>query len=305
MEEEKKNSLLIVDDENVNLKILVHILHDDYVIYTATNGANAVEKAKEFRPDLVLLDIVMPDMNGYETLSELKNYEETKNIPVIFITGLTDEGDEEKGLTLEAVDYITKPFRSTIVKLRVKHQIQILNQLRTIERLSMIDQLTSLPNRRNFDERLNMEWKQSIREKWPISLLMIDIDKFKNINDNYGHQQGDIILQIVARTFHKSFKRPSDFAARWGGEEFVVLLPNTPMDGALDVAERIRTDVEATDIFYTDGSKIRVTISIGVNSLVPLHDNSINEFISKADKALYAAKDSGRNKVVSIFNLEN
>ena len=298
MEEAKKNAILIVDDENVNLKIMVHILHDDYTIYTATNGKNAVEKAKEFRPDLILLDIIKPEMDGYETLCELKKFTETMDIPVIFITGLSDEGDEEKGLALGAVDYITKPFGSAIVNLRVKHQLQILNQMRTIERLSMIDQLTNLPNRRNFDDRLNMEWKQSIRENWPISLLMVDIDKFKNINDTYGHQQGDKILQIVARTFHQSFKRPSDFAARWGGEEFVILLPNTHIDGAADVAERIRMDIENTDIKNSDGSKIQVTVSIGVNSIIPDKESSRDEFISKADKALYAAKDAGRNRVM-------
>jgi PleD family two-component response regulator len=139
MSEEKKNTVLIVDDEKINLKILTHILEKDYKIYTASEGISAIEKAKEFLPDLILLDIVMPKMDGYETLSKLKKCEETKNIPVIFITGLSNDDEEEKGLALGAIDYITKPFSAIIVKLRVKLQIQIVNQVQTIERLSSIE----------------------------------------------------------------------------------------------------------------------------------------------------------------------
>jgi len=298
--EEKKNSLLIVDDENMNLKVLTHILGSEYTIYTANNGISAIEKAKEYTPDLILLDILMPDMDGYMTLCELKKIEEIQKIPVIFITGLNSEEDEEKGLSLEAADYITKPFSAMIVKLRVRNQIQIVNQMRTIERLSLIDQLTNIPNRRSFDERLNMEWKQAIREQTPISILMIDVDKFKNLNDRYGHQKGDIILQSIAKIFPQSFRRPGDFAARWGGEEFVVLLPNTSIDGAMDVAEKIRSDIENTSITCTAGLILSVTVSIGVNSLTPELNSSVDAFLSNADRALYAAKDAGRNKVMLL-----
>ena len=294
---EKKNSLLIVDDEGVNLKILTHILGDEYTIFTATNGKNAIEKTKQYKPDLILLDIIMPEMDGYETLSAIRECEEIQMIPVIFITGLDSDEDEEKGLSMDASDYITKPFSATVVKLRVQHQIQLVNQLRTIERLSMIDQLTNIPNRRSFDDRLQMEWKKAIREQVPISMLMIDIDKFKNINDTYGHQQGDIILQILANVFPRAFKRPADFAARWGGEEFTALLPNTPLEGAMEIAEKIRTDIESTEIPYYEGVIIKITVSIGVNSIVPGQNSSVNAFISNADKALYAAKEAGRNKV--------
>jgi len=296
--DEKKNSLLIVDDENANLKVLTHILGSDYTIFTATNGLSAIEKAKEFVPDLILLDILMPDMDGYATLSEIKKCEEIRKIPVIFITGLDSDEDEERGLSLDAADYITKPFSAPIVKLRVHNQIQIINQMRTIERLSMIDQLTNIPNRRSFDDRLNMEWKQAVREQTPISLLIMDLDKFKDLNDTYGHQQGDVVLQTVAGIFPQSFKRPGDFAARWGGEEFVILLPNTSLEGATEVAEKIRADVGTTPFITTDGAEIRVTISVGVNSLIPEKGDSIDAFISNADKALYSAKESGRNRVV-------
>jgi diguanylate cyclase (GGDEF)-like protein len=297
--EKKKNSILIVDDENANLKVLTYILGQEYTIYTATNGINAIEKAREYTPDLILLDILMPEMDGYQTLSELKKCENVKKIPVIFITGLDSDEDEEKGLSLDAADYITKPFSPIIVKLRVRNQIQIVNQVFTIERLSMIDQLTNVPNRRSFDERIRMEWKQAIREHTPISLLMMDIDMFKQINDTYGHLQGDIVLQTVSNVISQAFKRPGDFLARWGGEEFVVLMPNTPEDGAIEIAEKIRCGVETKLMPSLDASEIRITISIGVNSIIPSTDDSIEAFIFGADKALYTVKQTGRNNVIS------
>ena len=295
----KKNNLLIVDDENANLKVLTHILGADYTIYTATNGANAIQKAKELNPDLILLDILMPGMDGYETLSTIKKTEEINKIPVVFITGLDSVEDEEKGLSLDAADYITKPFSAPIVKLRVRNQIQIVNQVRTIERLSMIDQLTNIPNRRSFDARLNVEWKQAIREQTQISLLMMDLDKFKSFNDTYGHQQGDLVLKKTAEVLTMSLRRPADFTARWGGEEFIVLLPNTHMDGAIDVAEKIRAEVEKTPISFPDSKEVNITISIGVASMAPDKTSSMDAFISNSDKALYLAKEAGRNRVMS------
>ena len=298
---EKKNSLLIVDDESANLKVLSHMLSHEYIIYTAADGINAIEKAKELKPDLILLDIIMPVMDGYTTLSELKKNAETHKIPVVFITGLSSLENEEKGLSLEAADYIAKPFSAAIVKLRVQNQIKIVNQMRTIERLSMIDHLTNIPNKRSFDERLSMEWKQAIREQTPISLLMMDLDKFKNLNDTYGHQKGDFILQSVAQVFQQSLRRPGDFVSRWGGEEFVVLLPNTPIEGAIEIAERIRIDTASKDYVSADETVLKTTVSIGIHSLVRVTDNSmhsIETFISNADNALYAAKEAGRNKVM-------
>jgi len=297
MDEVKKNSILIVDDEKSNLMVLTHVLSHDYTIYTAKDGQDAVNKAVKLLPDLILLDIVMPEMNGYEVLATLKNSEKTREIPVIFITGLDSSEDEEKGLVLNAADYISKPFRPAIVKLRIRNQIQIVNQMRTIERLSMIDQLTDIPNRRSFDSRLNMEWKRAIREKTALSIFMIDVDKFKTYNDTYGHQQGDIVLQRAAEIFMSTIRRPGDFAARWGGEEFAVLLPVTDMDGAVKVAEQIRANVEKAVIPCTDGGITKVTISLGVNSELPDNDKSLDGFISGADSALYTAKETGRNRI--------
>jgi len=295
--EERKNTLLIVDDENANFKVLTHILGSEYTIYTATNGPSAVEKAREFLPDLILLDILMPDMDGYATLAKMKSFEDIRKIPVIFITGLDSDEDEEKGLALDAADYITKPFSAAIVRLRVRNQIKIVNQMRIIEHLSLIDQLTNIPNRRSFDDRMIMEWKQAVREKTPISILIIDLDNFKHVNDAYGHQQGDIVLQKTAALLPQSFKRPCDFAARWGGEEFVVLLPNTPLDGAKELAEKIRADIEKMAVKAANGSEIKITASVGVNSLIPGIESSVNAFFANMDKALYMAKEAGKNRV--------
>jgi len=293
------NSLLIVDDERLNLMILTDILSPEYTVYTARNGVEAIEKAKEHLPDVILLDIIMPGMDGYEVLTTLKNLDETREIPIIFITGLSSAEDEEKGLSFEAVDYISKPFSASIVKLRIRNQIQIINQIRTIGNLSMTDQLTCIPNRRSLDNRLNLEWNRAIREKTPICILLMDLDKFKNYNDTYGHQQGDVALKTVARTFSQSLKRQNDFVARWGGEEFAVLLPNTTLEGALGVAEDIRANVEATVIPCSDGSITKITVSIGLNTQIPTQDSAVEFFIAGADEALYAAKKSGRNRIVS------
>ncbi|MCL1927783.1 MAG: diguanylate cyclase [Treponema sp.] len=297
MDTGKKNTLLIVDDDKSNLMMLSHILQTEYNVRVASDGKSALTIAEKYLPDLILLDIIMPDMDGYQVYSALQNSDKTAHIPVIFITGLNNSNDEKKGLELGAVDYINKPFNDTIVKLRVHNQIQIINQLRTIEHLSMMDQLTEIPNRRNFDNRLHLEWGRAIRENVSISLLMIDIDHFKKYNDTYGHQQGDKALNMVARTLIQTLKRTSDFAARWGGEEFVVLMPNSDSIGGLEIGEQIRKNVEAVDLPCTNGELTKITVSIGVNAHKPTLSCSIEDFILKADRALYNAKNEGRNRV--------
>ena len=292
-----KNSILIVDDEEADLLFLTQVLKSTYNIYTAENGENALKLVNEYMPDLILLDIIMPEMDGYQTIIELKKNQKTKKIPVIFISSLDSDEEEEKGLSLNAADYIVKPFSAMLVKLRVRNQIQIVNQLRTIEYLSMTDQLTNIPNRRSFDERLGLEWRLAKREHKSISLLMMDLDKFKDVNDEYGHQQGDVVLQTIAKLIPMSFRRPGDFAARWGGEEFAVLLPNTPLENAVGIAEKIRASIEDAQIPCHNGSIIKITVSIGVNTQIPSQSSAVDDFILKADTALYAAKEAGRNKV--------
>ncbi|MDR2581662.1 MAG: diguanylate cyclase [Fibromonadaceae bacterium] len=299
MSKKRKNTLLIVDDEKSSLMALTHILEPEYNILAAKDGNDAIEVAVKHLPDVILLDIVMPEINGYEVIDILKKTEKTCDIPIIFVTGMNDVQDEERGLALGAADYISKPFSPAIVKLRVHNQIQILEQLRIIKQLSLIDQLTHIPNRRSFDEHLSQEWSRAIRHQAIISILMIDIDRFKNYNDTYGHQQGDTALKAVAEIFKKVLRRSVDFAARWGGEEFAVLLPDTAMDKALKIAEQIRARIEKLDIPLTDGTTTKVTLSVGVNTQLPKRDCSIEDFIKCSDRALYTAKQTGRNKVCS------
>ena len=297
-ESEKEFTILITDDEKMNLDVLGNILSPYYNILISRNGTRALELAKQFIPDLILLDVMMPDMSGFEVIAKLKDSDDTVNIPVIFITGLTDSANEEKGFFLGAVDYITKPFVKAIVKARVNTHIKIIDQMRTIERIGLIDPLTKISNRRGFENRFNAEWGRGVREQSPLSFMIMDIDKFKNYNDTYGHQQGDVALKTFAEVASNTINRSTDFIARWGGEEFVVLLPNTDIDGAEDIAESIRKNVEATIITTEDGATTRVTVSIGVNSINPDAESSTADFISKADQALYKAKESGRNRVV-------
>jgi diguanylate cyclase (GGDEF)-like protein len=296
METEDKSSVLIVDDEKTNIAALTHMLSPEYKVYAAKNGQDAIELANEYLPDVILLDIVMPEMDGFEVIAKLKNSERTREIPIIFITGLNNPEAEEKGLSLGASDYISKPFVSSIVKLRVQNQIQIMAQIKMIRSLSLMDSLTNLPNRRSFDDRMRLEWEHARRNKTTLSVFFIDIDKFKDYNDTYGHLQGDIVLRIVGETVTRSLNRSTDFVARWGGEEFVVLLPTTDWSGAMKTAEFIRKNVEDT-VIPCEGKDTRITVSIGINSITPVPGCTINDFLNSADQALYMAKKSGRNRV--------
>jgi diguanylate cyclase (GGDEF)-like protein len=300
MEVNGRYSILVVDDEKSNFIMLNSILSAEFSVFTAKSGEEALSRIAEDPPDLILLDIVLPGMNGFEVLKRIKESPETGNIPVIIITGLQSDADEEKGLLLGAVDYISKPFKNAIIMARVKTHIQIIRQFRIIERLGLIDPLTDIPNRRCFDDRIGIEWRRAIREEKPVSFLMMDLDKFKNYNDTWGHPQGDVLLKAVARIFTGAARRPGDLPARIGGEEFGVLLSNTDITGALKVAEEIRSRTENARIFTADGkTETGITISIGVASLIPSRDALIADFISTADRYLYAAKESGRNRVCS------
>jgi diguanylate cyclase (GGDEF)-like protein len=293
-----KNSLLIVDDDSANLMVLAHILQPEYTIYTAKDGASAIQKAEKFLPDLILLDILMPDMDGYEVFAALRQSDRTKHIPIIFISGLNSLEDEKTGLKLGAVDYINKPFDDMVVKLRVALHVRLINQLHTIQYLSTTDQLTKIPNRRAFDSRLNEEWRRAVREKQPITIMMVDADHFKRYNDKYGHLQGDKALVSIAGALLTIPARSTDFVARWGGEEFAVLLSNSDARAGLKVGEDLRNSIECLNIPLHDGTATRITVSVGVSAQIPKRDSVLDAFISAADKALYAAKEGGRNKVV-------
>jgi len=301
--------ILVADDSLLNQEMLKVILSSassnsaqdglsQYVLDFANSGPETLVKAIDFKPDLILLDIIMPGLSGFEVLERLQHESNTKAIPVIIITGLSDESYEEKGLECGAVDYITKPFRKAVVLARIRTQQKIVEQMRLIESHSLLDQLTGIPNRRNFDIRIEEQWGYAKRKKHPISVLMLDIDHFKRYNDTYGHQQGDETLKVVASSISKALFRSTDTAYRWGGEEFAILLVETSLESAAIVAERVRKNVEATLVpNLGGGDSLSVTVSVGVASAQPGTDADIAHMIKQADMALYAAKESGRNRV--------
>jgi diguanylate cyclase (GGDEF)-like protein len=298
MEKDTKRTLVIVDDEAPVLSVLNRILSGEYGILTAKTGTEALKLAQEQHPDLILLDILLPDLDGYNVLVQLKSNTETNGIPVIFITGLNSDEDEEKSFLLGASDYIIKPFKPAAIKARIKKHLDILNQMKALEGIGLTDYLTGLPNRCSFEDRLEMEWRRAVREQKPLSFLMIDIDGFKNYHDSYGHLQGDALLRAAAGVFSSWAKRPADHPARLGGEEFGILLPDTELKPALDIAEGIRSTIEELHLPVKDNKKASsVTVSIGVNSIIPQRDSSITNFLSGADEALYEAKKSGKNKI--------
>jgi diguanylate cyclase (GGDEF)-like protein len=296
---EPKQTILIVDDAPANIKILGESLRSDYKIRVATNGAKALGIAlSDNPPDLILMDIMMPEMDGYEACKKLKEDDKARKIPVIFITAKDQVEDETKGLNLGAVDYIIKPFSLPIVKARVRTHLELKRHRDILEDMSNRDGLTGIPNRRRFDEVLELEWKRSVRKGNALSLILIDIDFFKPFNDHYGHTEGDDCLKKVAMSLYNAVRRPMDFVARYGGEEFVCILPETDREGATVVGEMLRKEIEAMDIKHHDSPVTdHVTISLGVASMVPTMDSSSHTLIEASDKCLYQAKEEGRNRV--------
>ncbi len=294
-----KPMILIVDDMAANIAILSDLLHEDYRIKVAKNGPKALEIAQSYeeKPDLILLDIEMPEMNGYEVCKELKNNGSTNNIPIIFVTARNDVKDEEYGLNLGAVDYISKPFHPTIVKIRVKNHVALKLKSDRLEELSMIDGLTHIPNRRYFDEIYQKTCKEMAREHKGGALMMIDVDYFKRYNDHYGHGRGDECLVKIADALQSVLKRPTDTVARYGGEEFVVMLQNTDKEGAIRVAENLLQAVNDLNLAH-DYSTIadHVTISLGMAFKSPEESLCREDLLKMADDALYRAKEGGRNR---------
>ena len=299
IDEVKKPLILIVDDTPTNIQVLAESLRMEYRVRVAGSGKAAFEIiAKVGAPDLILLDVMMPDMDGYEVCRRLKQAPETKNVPVIFVTAKADAVDEEYGLSLGAVDYIAKPFHLPIVAARVRNHINLKIKTDLLESQAMLDGLTNIPNRRRFDETLESEWKRAQRSGMPLSLIMADIDFFKHYNDNYGHGVGDECLKKVAAALANSIDRPSDLVARYGGEEFMMILPGTDAAGARAIAERIRGNVESMRILHehSDASN-NVTVSVGVACVTPNTGMKQSELLKLADEMLYQAKESGRNRV--------
>lgn len=330
-----KADILVVDDKPDNLRLLsIMLTEQGYKVRKVINGELALKACQTMPPDLILLDINMPHMNGYVVCQHLKASEQTREIPVIFISALDDVLDKVEAFSKGGADYITKPFEIQEVLARVKNQLtirQLQKQLQEqnarlsqeikerqraeaelqkaneeLHRLATLDGLTQVANRRRFDEYLNIEWRRLLREQACLSLILCDVDYFKFYNDSYGHLAGDNCLQQVAKAISSSLRRPADLVARYGGEEFAVILPNTNAEGAVYVAEMIRLDIQKLKIPHSKSSISEyITVSMGVSSVIPTQKLSPDRLIDLTDNALYEAKAQGRNCIIlKSFNSE-
>ncbi len=293
-----KARVLVVDDDMISRRLLSDLLGGEYITIMAGSGREAMEKIEEEQPDLILLDIMMPEMSGFQLIRQLKGDTLTQSIPVVFITALNSIRNEEEGLKLGAVDYITKPFMPSIVEARIGNIMTMVRQRKLLETLAHIDGLTEIPNRRYFDQALLREWQRSMRYNSPLSVALGDVDFFKQFNDNYGHASGDRVLRALARELRTNLKRPYDLVARVGGEEFGIVLPNTEAEKAAYFCESIRAAVEDLNISHGFSSvSKKVTMSIGGATIVPAQHMELSNLLDLADRQLYNAKNKGRNRV--------
>lgn len=330
-----KGNILVVDDTLANVQLLSRMLTDHgYKVRKVLNGPMALMGIQTAPPDLILLDVNMPDMNGYEVCQKIKANQLTQDIPVIFISALDEPTEKVKAFAVGGVDYITKPFQLAEVLARVEHQLtlrelqrqlqqqnillqkQIQEHERTLQelqkakialqqanqelqRLAIIDDLTQVFNRRHFYSYLTQAWHRLLKEQADLSLLLCDVDHFKRYNDAFGHQAGDRCLQQVAQALQEVVRRPTDMVARYGGEEFAVILPNTKSEGAIHLAQKMQLHLDLFQISHPHSSVgPYVTFSIGVASTIPKAEQTPDVLIATADQALYAAKEQGRNRIV-------
>ncbi len=293
-------TVLVVYDSPENVDLIYEAIGADYHFQVATHGEQALMiAASDAKPDVILLDVMMPGMSGYEVCKALKENPATQNIPVIFITAMDGSMEEEKGLALGAVDYISKPISPPIVRARVRNHLNLKIKADLLESQAFLDALTNIPNRRCFNEALEKEWMRALRSATSLAIIMMDVDHFKAFNDHNGHGAGDTCLKMIASAIaSETTARPADLIARYGGEEFIALLPGTDTNGAHLLSERLRVCVQALQVPHEYfGASQWVTISVGYASVIPDQDNSAAYLMKKADSMLYKAKAMGRNCV--------
>lgn len=289
--------ILIVDDAMENVQVLYQALRDEQEVLFALDGPTAIEIARQQMPDLILLDAVMPGMDGYAVCAALRATPEVQDIPIIFVTALSQPEDETRALEAGAVDFISKPFNVAVVRARVRTQLTVKRQADAMRELTLTDALTAVANRRHFNDTLELEWRRCARSGMPLSAIMIDIDHFKHYNDEYGHQAGDLCLQKVAAAMKKCAARPQDLLARYGGEEFILLLPQEGLAGASAVARRILDEVDALALPHkASPTSSMVSVSMGVATLQPGEGGEASLLVRGADEQLYRAKQHGRNR---------
>ncbi len=321
----KPYTILIVDDSRLNIRALSDVLENSgYRTIYAMNGKQALEEVARELPDLILMDVVMPEMDGYETCARLKSHARYKDIPVIFLTSRVRPEDIAKGFQVGGVDYISKPFNNLELNSRIKTHLELkrardeardalqalseankaierqnaqLNQMvKKLEHLSKTDYLTDLPNRRSMIAEIQQQMEICQRDGGIFCLFMADIDHFKSINDTYGHDFGDFVVRKVSELMAKSLPK-DDVLARWGGEEFLILLKNTSLAQGADRMEQIRQSI-GQHTFRKQEVQTNITMTFGGAAYSP--GDSIDDIIKKADNALYMGKRSGRNIVVTL-----
>ena len=290
--------ILIIDDSPVQANFLSSILAPDYEITVVNSAEEGLQQAKVGEYSLILLDVIMPGIDGFQLLKMLQEEIILRHTPVILITSLNDIQHEEQGLTLGADDYITKPFHPAIVRARVHTHINLYRYRTQIEREATVDQLTGVPNRRRYDAVSGKRWQDAVRLGVPLSICMFDIDKFKVYNDTFGHPAGDKVIKAVAQTAASKLRRGTDFFARYGGEEFVALILGGGAENDFAHLQRVRQAVEDLHIPHNPEVSQWVTISIGGITVLPKLESSYDTYLKMADAMLYDAKRFGRNQVV-------
>ena len=302
VQQDNRPKILIVDDNKQNIELLMELFRGEYRVVAALNARRAMKVAlSDSPPDLILSDILMPETDGYELCALLKENPDTKKIPLIFVTAVSEVMDESRGFDLGAMDYITKPFHPPMVKARVRLHLNLKRKQELLEQYAFLDALTELPNRRRFDEIMDTEWNRAIRANTTLSIIFMDIDHFKRFNDTYGHGQGDECLRKVASAIRQPMRRAGDFVARYGGEEFVAVVPYVTHEEAMELAEKIRSHI--TDLGLEHASSDispHVSLSMGVATIAPRQDLPASTLLEAADKMLYAAKAQGRDAIRGI-----
>jgi diguanylate cyclase (GGDEF)-like protein len=294
--------LLIVDDHPMSLMLAELTFADHFELITANNGPMALALCQQQAPDLVLLDIDMPDMDGFEVCRQLKSNEATRDIAVIFLTAQADEAQEARGLGLFAVDFIAKPLHPAVALARVNTHLLVKLQADAIRKLVFLDGLSGIYNRRFFDQQLVVEIARSVRNGSPLALILLDVDFFKHFNDHYGHQAGDDCLREIATALKASLRRPADLVARYGGEEFACILPETDFSGAMAIARVLEDRIRKKFIPHARSSiDSVVSISLGVAVRSGFSLNHASELLATADEQLYHAKHTGRGRACGIL----
>lgn len=294
----RRGRILVADDQPANLMLLYQLLSHEYELLAATGGEQALELCRQELPDLVLLDVVMPDVDGLEVCRRMKRDDDLAAIPVVFVTAGTSDTQENACWEAGGADFVHKPVNPNTLRRRVRSHLQLKWQFDALQALAFKDGLTGLANRRHVDERVAEEWRRCGRAAMSLAILMIDVDHFKRYNDHYGHQAGDACLMALAGALSGAINRPGDLVGRFGGEEFICVLPETDATGVGLIAGRVVAAVAALRMPHAASGVARfVTVSIGGAFTIPAGGEA-TKLVQQADAALYAAKSKGRAQVV-------